>query len=124
MPTSDEHLKKYQINKDVLNTALDTSNSRHYDWIATICFYASLHIIEAQFAKESIHNRTHTDREDKILENDHFSRKLADRYKQLSTYSRVARYGPATITLTQASNSLSLLKKIEDELLEIDRKQT
>lgn len=121
MPTSSEHMKKYQINKDVIDTALDKKNSKHYDWIATICFYASLHIIEAKFAEKSIDNRTHTDREDKMRTTEGFSRKLCDRYKQLSTYSKVARYGPGITGITTASHSLELLKKIEEEMLNTEK---
>lgn len=118
MPSSSEHLKKYEINKEVLENALDKKNSNHFDWITTVCFYAALHIIEAQFAKQSIDNRTHVEREDNMRNSDVFSRKATDRYKQLSTYSKTARYGPGSIGITHASHSLELLRKIEEEFLE------
>lgn len=117
MPTNNEHMIKYNINKNVLETALDVNNKQHYDWITTICFYASLHIIEAEFAKKSIDNRTHIEREDKMRTCGYFSRKVSDRYKQLSTYSKVARYGPGSVTQTIVSQSLLYLRKIEEELL-------
>lgn len=117
MPSSSEHLKKYEVNKEVLDNALDVNVATHYDWITTVCFYASLHIIEAQFAKKSIDNRTHVEREDNMRNMDGFSRKATDRYKQLSSYSKVARYGPGSINRTLASHSLELLKKIEEEFL-------
>lgn len=117
MPSSSEHLRKYEINREVLDTALDASNAKHYDWITTVCFYASLHIIEAQFAKKSIDNRTHVEREDNMRKIDGFSRKATDRYKQLSVYSKTARYGPGSIGITHASHSLELLSKIEEEFL-------
>lgn len=122
MPSSSEHLRKYEVNKEVLDSALDVNVATHYDWITTVCFYASLHIIEAQFAKKSIDNRTHVEREDNMRSMDGFSRKATDRYKQLSVYSKVARYGPGSITRTLASHSLELLKKIEEEFLESKEK--
>lgn len=117
MPTSTEHMRKYKINREVLDSVFDKSNATHYDWITTVCFYTSLHIIEAKFAKKSINNRTHTEREENMISSDDFSRKITDRYKQLSTYSKVARYGPGSIDRTIVSYSLELLKKIEDEVL-------
>ena len=123
MPSSSEHLRKYELNKDVLDSALDVNVATHYDWITTVCFYASLHIIEAKFAKKSIDNRTHVEREDNMRSMSEFSRKATDRYKQLSAYSKVARYGPGSISRTLASYSLELLKKIEDEFLETIEKK-
>jgi len=117
VPTSSEHMKKYQINKEVIDNALDVKNKQHFDWIATICFYASLHIIEAKFAEKSIDNYTHKERENNMRSTPGFSRKLCNRYKTLSDYSRVARYGPGLMDLTRTSYSLQLLKSIEKEML-------
>ncbi len=111
MPTSVEHMRKYTVNKNVIN-ALNKSDVDHYDWIATVCFYASLHIIEAKFAKKSIDNRTHVEREENMRQSAEFGRKVSDRYKQLSTYSKIARYGPGSIDRTIMSYSLELLRKI------------
>lgn len=123
MPSSSEHLRKYEVNKEVLDNALDVKNVKHYDWITTVCFYASLHIIEAEFAKKSIDNRTHVEREDNMRAMDGFSRKAVDRYKQLSVYSKTARYGPGSIGMTHASHSLELLRKIEEEFLQDTAKE-
>lgn len=108
---------KYKKNREVLDKAFISNDPIYFDWIATICFYTSLHIIEAKFAENSVDNRTHVEREEKMLKSGIFSKKATQRYKQLSHYSRVARYGPDSINLTLASNSIELLSKIEKELL-------
>lgn len=117
LPTSKEHLDKYKTNRNVLNSALDVKNAQHYDWITTICFYSSLHIIEAEFAKKSINNFSHEEREKRMRDSDLFGRKISDIYKQLSTYSKIARYGSKSVGPTIASKSIEWLGKIEQELL-------
>ena len=117
MPNSAEHMRKYNLNKIVLTEALDRCNKSHYDWITTVCFYSALHIVEAKFAKKNIDHKNHKDRENEMRESDLFNRKLTDKYKMLSTYSKIARYGPGSIDSTLVSCSLQYLKDIEDEIL-------
>ena len=123
MATKEEHLIKYRTNKNILENVLDVKQGEHSDWITTVSFYAALHVIESVFAKQRIDNRTHLEREKKILETDLISRKVADKYQQLKTYSRIARYGPSCITPTISAYSKVLLKDIEESLLDKDEIQ-
>ena len=81
MPTSEEHLKKYEQNKLLLENFISKKYEPNYEWMTTICFYTSLHIIESYFAKEQkIDNKTHLQREENMLKIDGF-RKITDAYK-------------------------------------------
>lgn len=119
MPSKAEHLQKYKINKNILETVLDPKNKEHYDWIVIVCFYTALHIIEARFAQKSINNATHKEREDRMRDNPDFGRKIAEKYKQLSSYSKVARYQAKSMPMTLVDASIHYLQYIEDTLMPI-----
>jgi|GEM_PF-736468 hypothetical protein len=113
MPTGDEHKKKYINNKKVLKL-LNIQDKDQCDWIATIAFYSALHIIEKELAKENKHFRTHMEREQYINgEPKYCKNQIAAKYKQLSTNSKIARYGPGKITPTKANQMLRFLADIE-----------
>ena len=56
MPSAQEHRKKYQDNKEVLNSVFDYNNRLHCNWIVTISFYIALHIIEAKLSARYSNN--------------------------------------------------------------------
>lgn len=115
MPSREQHLEKYINSKKILNS-LNVQDKSQCDWIATIAFYSALHIIERDFANQNKHFRTHMERETFINENEKYRKnKIALKYKQLSSNSKVARYGPGVITPTQANQMLLYLRDIENE---------
>lgn len=121
MPSSEQHKDKYLENKEVLEV-LDIKNKNHCDWITTICFYSALHIIDMKLAISGKHPRTHTERE-KILQNSQeISIKTKQKYKQMSSNSRVARYEKGKISQTITDQMLRYLRDIENELFPTDNK--
>lgn len=116
MPRSEEHIDKYISNKKILDELFECGNKEHSDWIAIICFYSAMHIIEAEFARstpEAVHNRTHKQRESRLLTSKEFDSKIVFMYKQLSTNSRIARYEAGHISPTIANSMINYLSKIE-----------
>lgn len=118
MPKISEHKKKYLENKDIAEKVLDISIEGHRNWIATICFYAAMHIIDMQLAKDNIHSKTHREREEQIANSSRISRKVNLEYKQLRSMSRVARYEADSIAPTIANQIIRYLHHIEDECIE------
>jgi hypothetical protein len=115
MPTQAEHRIKYQESRKILDTLFDKTNKEHSNWITTISFYTALHIVEYEFAKNSVDCKNHADREAKMQDSEIFSKKISEMYKQMGTNSRVARYQANNITPTIAEQMLRYLGLIEKE---------
>lgn len=115
MPKQSEHRNKYKENKQILETVLDVRNKEHCNWITTIAFYTALHIIEHEFAKENIDNKTHSERENRMQDSDKFSNKILSMFKQMSSNSKIARYKAENVSPTIANQMLIYLQKIEEE---------
>ena len=118
MPKISEHKKKYLENKDIAENVLDISKEGHRNWIATICIYAALHVIDMQLAKDGIHSKTHIEREEQIAKSSRISPKVTMEYKHLRTMSRLARYDAESIGPTIANQLIRFLHNIETECVE------
>lgn len=117
VPTAPEHRKKYQDNKEMLNTLFDMNISAHRNWIVTMSFYMALHIIEAKLHKENgIHSHDHKERDRLIDETGLFSNKVRQKYKQLESYSKIARYEKDDIRLAVAEQMKRFAMEIETEI--------
>ncbi len=118
MGTVQEHRNKYIENKEILETLFDPSNKKHCNWIATICFYTALHMVEAKMAKENnFHSHSHREREEMMYDSGLFSMKVLQMYKQLENNSRTARYLPDNIQPTIANQMQVFVKRIEAEVI-------
>lgn len=118
MSTSQEHKKKYVENKEILDSLFDVTDRKHCNWIATICFYTSLHMIEAKMAKmKNLHSKSHKERAELIEQSGLFDGKVKLMYKQLETNSRIARYSENDISPTVASQMKRYTEKIEEEVV-------
>lgn len=115
MPKISEHKKKYLENKDIAENVLDITKEGHRNWIATICFYAAMHIIDMQLAKDNIHSKSHIEREEQIAKSSRISPKVNQKYKHLRTMSRIARYDAGSIAPTIADQLIRYLHNIEEE---------
>lgn len=121
MSTSQEHKKKYVENKEILESLFDVNEKKHCNWIATICFYTSLHMIEAKMAKEkNLHSKSHKERSELIEESGLFSSKVKLMYKQLETNSKIARYSENDISPTVANQMKLYTNRIEKEVVQND----
>ena len=117
MPSAQEHRKKYQDNKEVLSTVFDCNNRLHCNWIVTISFYISLHIIEAKLAKEqNFHSRDHKQRDEMIEKSGLFSRNVKNKYKQLKSNCWSARYSNNDMVPTIANQMKRFAEEIEAEV--------
>lgn len=116
MPSENEHRKKYQDNRDLLNNELSFDNSKRYNWILTVAFYSALHLVEARLASYGFHGRNHTLRENMVYQYSDFIN-IRAKYKDLHTKSIVARYSGKNITEEKARTAIKYLEDIEKELL-------
>lgn len=113
VPTVSEHRIKYLENKEIVENVLDVRNKSHCNWIATISFYAALHIVDMQLAIDNVHSRNHHEREEKLDKNARITNYVMMRYKQMCTVSRTARYEAASISPTVANQMVNYLHQIE-----------
>lgn len=92
MPTEMDHLSLANHNHDLLAELLPQIH-RFPDWVATIAFYKSLHVVEAVFASEnpSKHGTDHFDREN-YLKRSHRYSNIYQHYRPLAATSMIARY--------------------------------
>lgn len=117
MPTAQEHRRKYQDNKELLTTLFDIKISSHRNWIVIMSFYMALHVIEAKlFKAKGIHSHDHKDRDRLIDETGLFSNKVRQKYKQLESYSKIARYEKDDIRLAVAEQMKRFAMEIEAEI--------
>lgn len=118
MGTVQEHRNKYTENKEILDTLFDANNKRHCNWIATICFYTAVHMVESKLAKEkNVHSRSHREREDNMCDKGLFSNKVRLMYKQMENNSKTARYLPNNISPTIANQMMRFMEQIENEVI-------
>lgn len=122
MPTADEHLMKYNVNKRLLNTDEMNleKNSKHFEWIITVAFYSALHLVEREiYSNKSIFENdtsSHKERSQIISRYDRF-RKIRVIYKSLADSCWKARYEAGRMERKDAETAIKNLKKIEDDLL-------
>ncbi len=60
MPQFDDHIYQAKENFSFLSIINQTA-SEHYDWQVTVCFYTSLHLVNAHLAKFNQQFRNHKD---------------------------------------------------------------
>lgn len=116
MPTENEHRKKYQDNKELLDNELSLSNSTRYNWILTVAFYSALHLVEARLASYGFHGPNHAARDNMVYQYSDF-KNIRAKYKDLHTKSIIARYSAEDISKEKAKTALRYLEDIEKELL-------
>jgi len=92
MPSYSQHLAKVRSNLGFVEFLLK-SRAGFLDWAITGYFYSAVHLVEAYFDKLfGKHYGSHPDRRRAIACDANLSA-LYSCYRQLETYSRVARYG-------------------------------
>lgn len=115
VPKSAEHLDKYNENRYIIDTILDERDKRQCNWVATVCFYAALHLIEMQLATEGIHSKNHIERETNMQQEEKISQYVLVRYKQMYTTSILARYEANSVSPTIANQMRNYLKQISEK---------
>lgn len=110
-----KHKRKYLENKSILENEMNVEKSEHYNWIATIAFYAALHLVEGELSKDKLHSKTHSDRGN-VVERYAAFRNIRTQYKNLHDRSIIARYEGSNISKKKAEQALEWLKDIEDEI--------
>ena len=91
MPTTDDHLALARRNKATIDYLLRARDD-HFEWIATVAFYAALHFVEAVFfSDDGRHGRNHENREH-ILKSTRRYQQLHRHYRPLWQASVIARY--------------------------------
>lgn len=112
-----EHHTQYNRNKKLLNTStFNLTQTVYYDWIVTIIFYCSLHLVEKYLATEDKHNFKHFERNN-FVQNEEFFKDIRDEYKTLYVESKRARYSCEKITEDDVKFAQLLLSRIEDKLV-------
>lgn len=96
MATFDEHIYQAKENLKFLES-VTTKIDDHWDWKVTICFYVSVHLINAHISKFGLHYRTHKDVENAINPEKLSSPSKLDedsylQYLKLRNLSRRSRY--------------------------------
>lgn len=98
MPLFPDHIDQANSNLRFLNHLNESSKeSEFFDWKVTVCFYSSLHIINAYLAEKGLHYRTHIDVRNNINPENQTSISRIDEeyylaYLKLEQLSRRARY--------------------------------
>ena len=122
MPTAEQHLTKYRVNKRLLETDEMSieKNSKHYEWIITVAFYSALHLIEREMDMndEIPCNGTtdHKSRNEVIAKTARF-RNIRAQYKCLADACWKARYEAGRMNKNDAQTAINNLSKIEEYLL-------
>lgn len=92
MPSCAQHIGKVRSNLSFVQSLLG-SQPGFFDWAITGYFYSAVHLAEAYFDRFSgKHYGNHPARKKAIVNDQNISGLFAP-YRQLETYSRVARYG-------------------------------
>lgn len=115
LPKYDEHIRKYNDNKNLLNTKLNISNGEFYNWIVTVSFYAAMHLVESELAKYNFDSYDHKARGNNIDRFNQF-KPIRNKYKILYDRSRVARYDATFMNEEKARFVLKCLNDIEEQL--------
>lgn len=115
MPSTEEHIKKYNENKKLLETNLNIKKCNFYNWIVTVSFYAALHLVEAKLAEKGFDSRDHLGRNNNIARFNQF-KAIRNEYKILYDKSRIARYDGTFMNEKKGLFALRCLAKIEQTL--------
>ncbi len=115
MPSTEEHIKKYNENRELLDTNLNIENCNFYNWIVTVSFYAALHLVEAKLAENGIDSPDHFARGNNVERFSQF-RDIRNQYKVLYDRSRIARYDGTFMDKKKGEFALKCLGIIEDKL--------
>lgn len=115
MPKTEEHLKKYSENRELLDTNLNIDTCNFHNWIVTVAFYAALHLVEAKLAEDGIDSIDHFARNNNVARFNQF-KDIRSEYKTLYDKSRVARYDGTFMDKKKSKFALNCLAKIENKL--------
>ena len=117
MPDTHQHLRKYNSNKNLLNSQeMNPETTEHCDWVIIVAFYSAIHLIEKVLAENDSHTHNHLQRLDRIEQDEKF-KKIRAKYNALWNKSSIARYKARIANTEQATKMVEYLKAIEDELL-------
>lgn len=117
MPSTEEHIKKYNENRKLLDTNLNIEQCDFYNWIVTVSFYAALHLVEAKLAESGIDSKDHFARGNNVERFGQF-KTIRNQYKTLYDKSRIARYDGTFMNKKKGQFALKCLNDIEDQLKE------
>lgn len=99
MANEQAHRLKADQNRDFLRTIGDG----YADWLAVVAFYRAVHLVEAVFARDSIHSTDHNGRNN-LLKRSY--KPLWAEFKPLFDSSRLARYSEKCISSREARENL------------------
>ncbi|HHY60969.1 MAG TPA: hypothetical protein GX504_10150 [Clostridia bacterium] len=89
----------------------------HYGvWVITALFYAALHLVEMELAKNNVHSEDHVKRNNAVATVSRF-KSIRSAYDVLCRESRKARYGCCSFNRDKAEQYRALFDHIEKELL-------
>ena len=95
MASFDEHIHQAKRNLNFLKN-INNHIEDCFDWQVTVCFYASLHIVNAHLSKYNLQYRKHSDVNHAINFTTYFPSKLPEdiylAYMSLQSLSRRSRY--------------------------------
>ena len=120
MPNINEHMKKYEENRTLLDNELNIEMCNCYNWIVTIAFYAAMHLVESSLAVNNIHSKTHIGRNTMIDRMSEFQ-EIRAQYKFLHDRSVIARYEAANMNKKKAVMALGFLNQIEKKILKPEK---
>ena len=101
MPSFTQHLAKTRANLEFVTFLV--SSGKSFDWATTGYFYSAVHLVEAYFDRtKGLHCGNHSDRKSAIVLDAQISH-LYSHYRQLETYSKIARYGVKKFDLAYVS---------------------
>lgn len=115
MPSVSQHKMKYLENKQLLDNEMNIKSNTHYNWVTTIAFYAAVHLVEGELAKNDVHTTTHVSR-DGFIEKYSAFRNIRNQYKFLHDKSVIARYTELNINQKKAEQAIRYLNDIEKEI--------
>ena len=91
MPNSATHVNLAMHNIEL--ACMLNNHPKHHDWMATVSFYAALHVVEALYACQSpvFHGQGH-ERREAALKRDGRYKQIYRHYRRLWNASTIARY--------------------------------
>ena len=115
MPSTEEHKRKYDENRRLLDTNLNIEDCDFYNWIVTVSFYAALHLVEAKLAEYGIDSKDHFARCNNVERFSQFKNNRSQ-YKTQYDKSRIERYDGAFMNRKKGEFALKCLSEIEKQL--------
>jgi uncharacterized protein (UPF0332 family) len=116
MSNSIDHIKKFESNKNLIETDFFNSSEKWNDWKVTITFYSALHLIQSKLIEKGVNPKGHKKRNNMVSSLSEFKRKIKSDYFILYNESIKARYECIPIDGKVVSDCLECLKNIEKEL--------